>query len=167
MTTSYLRDHNPPRQPGHRAFNLGDRLTACAVEVFVPKALSDQRAKGVLYLRGLLLEAEVDAADGPAAGCGSSEVAVAAVSDSSTWPVIAVQERLARRAVAEVRPQVRVVDDTEGPARTRYDFRVLPQTRSRLPARHRVVWDYLILIFVTVRNRSATDRIHFTPLEIT
>ncbi|GGT85181.1 hypothetical protein GCM10010289_00980 [Streptomyces violascens] len=42
-----------------------------------------------------------------------------------------------------------------------------PQLDQDFSARHRAVLVVFNLIFVTVRNRSATDRTHSTPLEIT
>ncbi|MGH4036173.1 IS701 family transposase [Actinomycetota bacterium Odt1-20B] len=92
-----------------------DRLVEFAAEVFAPLVRSDQRAKGGLYLRGLLLDGRRKSMQPMARRLGVDHQGLQQFVTSSTWPVAAVQQRLARRAVATVRPEVWVVDDTGFP----------------------------------------------------
>lgn len=91
------------------------RLEVFAGEVFAPLARADQRVKGGLYLRGLLLDGRRKSMQPMAGRLGVDHQQLQQFMTSSTWPVEAVRARLARRAVAVVRPQVRVVDDTGFP----------------------------------------------------
>ncbi|MEU1622021.1 IS701 family transposase [Streptomyces sp. NPDC005722] len=99
-----------------------DELAACrgrleefAGEVFAPLARVDQRAKGGLYLRGLLLDGRRKSMQPMAGRLGVDHQQLQQFMTSSTWPVGVVRAGLARRAVAVVRPQVWVVDDTGFP----------------------------------------------------
>lgn len=99
-----------------------DELSACrarleefAGEVFTPLARADQRVKGGLYLRGLLLDGRRKSMQPMAGRLGVDHQQLQQFMTTSTWPVEAVRARLARRAVAVVRPQVWVVDDTGFP----------------------------------------------------
>ncbi|MFD0341127.1 IS701 family transposase [Streptomyces sp. NPDC127117] len=99
-----------------------DELAACRVrleefagEVFAPLARADQRVKGELYLRGLLLDGRRKSMQPMAGRLGVDHQQLQQFMTSSTWPVDTVRIRLARRAVAVVRPQVWVVDDTGFP----------------------------------------------------
>ncbi|WLQ51074.1 IS701 family transposase (plasmid) [Streptomyces poriferorum] len=101
-----------------RADELGScrgRLEAFAGEVFAPLARADQRVKGGLYLRGLLLDGRRKSMQPMAGRLGVDHQQLQQFMTSSTWPVNEVRARLARRAVAVVRPQVWVVDDTGFP----------------------------------------------------
>ncbi|MFF8618620.1 IS701 family transposase [Streptomyces sp. NPDC015350] len=91
------------------------RLEEFAGEVFAPLARADQRAKGGLYLRGLLLDGRRKSMQPMAGRLGVDHQQLQQFMTSSTWPVDTVRTRLARRAVAVVRPQVWVVDDTGFP----------------------------------------------------
>ncbi len=86
-----------------------------AGEVFAPLARADQRVKGGLYLRGLLLDGRRKSMQPMAGRLGVDHQQLQQFMTSSTWPVDTVRTRLARRAVAAVRPQVWVVDDTGFP----------------------------------------------------
>ncbi|MGW9048491.1 IS701 family transposase [Streptomyces lydicus] len=86
-----------------------------AGEVFAPLARRDQRAKGSLYLRGLLLDGRRKSMQPMAERLGVDHQQLQQFMTSSTWPVEQVRARLAWRAVAAVRPQVWVVDDTGFP----------------------------------------------------
>lgn len=92
-----------------------DRLEEFAGEVFAPLARADQRVKGGLYLRGLLLDGRRKSMQPMAGRLGVDHQQLQQFMTSSTWPVEAVRTRLARRAVAVVKPQVWVVDDTGFP----------------------------------------------------
>lgn len=91
------------------------RLEEFAGEVFAPLARADQRVKGSLYLRGLLLDGRRKSMQPMAGRLGVDHQQLQQFMTSSTWPVDTVRTRLARRAVAVVRPQVWVVDDTGFP----------------------------------------------------
>ncbi|MFE6667178.1 IS701 family transposase [Streptomyces sp. NPDC057697] len=91
------------------------RLEEFAREVFTPLARADQRVKGGLYLRGLLLDGRRKSMQPMAGRLGVDHQQLQQFMTSSTWPVDTVRIRLARRAVAVVRPQVWVVDDTGFP----------------------------------------------------
>ncbi|MFD7629507.1 transposase, partial [Streptomyces sp. NPDC059851] len=81
-----------------------------AGEVFAPLVRRDQRAKGSLYLRGLLLDGRRKSMQPMAERLGVDHQQLQQFMTSSTWPVEKVRARLAWRAVRAVRPQVWVVD---------------------------------------------------------
>ncbi|WP_328764946.1 IS701 family transposase [Streptomyces sp. NBC_00272] len=91
------------------------RLEEFAGEVFAPLVRRDQRAKGQLYLRGLLLDGRRKSMQPMAERLGVDHQQLQQFMTSSTWPVADVRARLAWRAVRAVRPQVWVVDDTGFP----------------------------------------------------
>jgi SRSO17 transposase len=90
-------------------------LERFADEVFAPLVRRDQRAKGGLYLRGLLLEGRRKSMQPMAERLGVDHQQFQQFMTSSTWSVADVRARLARRAVRAVRPEVWVVDDTGFP----------------------------------------------------
>jgi len=96
------------------------RLEAFAAEMFAPLARVDQRAKGVTYLRGLLLDGRRKSMQPMGQRLGVDYQGLQQFVTSSTWDVVAVRERLARRAVAVIGPDAWVIDDTgfpkDGPA---------------------------------------------------
>ncbi|MFF8501463.1 MULTISPECIES: IS701 family transposase [unclassified Streptomyces] len=103
---------------GMRANELASckgRLEEFAGEVFAPLSRADQRVKGSLCLRGLLLDGRRKSMQPMAGRLGVDHQQLQQFMTSSTWPVDTVRTRLARRAVAVVRPQVWVVDDTGFP----------------------------------------------------
>ena len=91
------------------------RLEAFAAEMFAPLARVDQRAKGVTYLRGLLPGGRRKSMQPMAARVGVDHQRLQQFVSSSTWDVVAVRERLARRAVEVIAPQAWVIDDTGFP----------------------------------------------------
>ncbi|MGW9047606.1 IS701 family transposase [Streptomyces lydicus] len=91
------------------------RLEEFAGEVFAPLVRRDQREKGALYLRGLLLEGRRKSMQPMADRLGVDHQQLQQFITSSTWRFDAVRARLAWRAVRVVRPQVWVVDDTGFP----------------------------------------------------
>ena len=91
------------------------RLEAFAVEVFAPLVRSDQRAKGVTYLRGLLLEGRRKSMQPMAERLGVDHQGLQQFVTTSTWDTAAVRARLARWAVDLVEPLAWAVDDTGFP----------------------------------------------------
>jgi SRSO17 transposase len=90
-------------------------LEAFAAEMFAPLTRSDQRAKGVTYLRGLLLDGRRKSMQPMAARLGVDHQGLQQFVTTSTWDAGAVRARLAGRAVALIRPVAWVVDDTGFP----------------------------------------------------
>src|SRR3954462_12642754 len=88
------------------------RLEAFAAEVFAPLARSDQRGKGLTYLRGLLLDGRGKSMQPMAERLGVDQQGLQQFVSSSTWAVEPVRERLAARAIATINPDAWVVDDT-------------------------------------------------------
>ncbi|GGW71237.1 hypothetical protein GCM10010381_64910 [Streptomyces xantholiticus] len=88
------------------------QLEGFASEVFAPLVRRDQRAKGSLYLRGLLLDGRRKSMQPMAERLGIDHQQLQQFMTSSTWPVQEVRARLAWRAAKVVRPQAWVVDDT-------------------------------------------------------
>jgi len=78
-------------------------------------ARSDQRAKGELYLRGLLVDGKRKSMQPMAARLGVDHQQLQQFVTSSTWDTMAVRARLAARAVDLVDPVAWVVDDTGFP----------------------------------------------------
>src|SRR4249919_1280487 len=90
---------------------LGDFAT----QVFAGLPRSDQRATGVRYLRGLMLDGQRKSMQPMAERLGVDYQQLQQFVTSSTWDVTGVRRRLARMAVEVVVPQVWVVDDTGFP----------------------------------------------------
>jgi SRSO17 transposase len=88
------------------------RLNAFAMEIFAGLTRSDQRLKGELYLRGLLLDGRRKSIRTMARRLGTDYQALQQFVTSSTWDVASVRLRLARRAVDVVRPVAWVLEDT-------------------------------------------------------
>jgi SRSO17 transposase len=91
------------------------RLEAFAAEMFAPLTRSDQRGKGVTYLRGLLLDGRRKSMQPMAARLGVDHQGLQQFVTTSTWDTAAVRGRLAGRAVALIGPVGWVVDDTGFP----------------------------------------------------
>src|SRR3954466_9532701 len=91
------------------------RLEAFAAEVFAPLARSDQRGKGLTYLRGLLLDGRRKLMQPMAERLGVDQQGLQQFVSSSTWAVEPVRERLAARAIEVIAPDAWVVDDTGFP----------------------------------------------------
>nr|WP_157963853.1 transposase [Actinocorallia populi] len=88
------------------------RLEAFAAEVFAPLARRDQRAKGMTYLRGLLLDGRRKSMQPMAGRLGVDHQGLQQFVTSSTWDFSAVRQRLAVRAVEVVDPVAWAIDDT-------------------------------------------------------
>jgi len=91
------------------------RLEAFAAEVFAPLARADQRVKGLMYVRGLLLDGRRKSMQPMAERLGVDHQGLQQFVTSSTWEVSTVRRRLAERAVDVVAPVAWVIDDTGFP----------------------------------------------------
>lgn len=91
------------------------RLEEFTSEVFSPLVRRDWLEKGRLYVRGLLLDGRRKSMQPMAGRLGVDHQQLQQFMTSSTWPVADVRAQLAWRAVAVVRPEVWVVDDTGFP----------------------------------------------------
>ena len=90
-------------------------LEGFAAEVFAGVPRSDQRATGLRYLRGLMLDGARKSMQPMAERLGVDYQQLQQFVTSSTWDVTGVRRRLARMAVEVVVPGVWVVDDTGFP----------------------------------------------------
>src|SRR5919199_2742579 len=91
------------------------RLVAFAAEMLGGLARSDQRAKGELYLRGLMLDGKRKSMQPMAARLGVDHQQLQQFVTSSTWDHVEVRKRLARWAVEFVEPRALIVEDTGFP----------------------------------------------------
>jgi SRSO17 transposase len=91
------------------------RLESFAAEMLGGLARSDQRAKGELYVRGLLLDGKRKSMQPMAARLGVDHQRLQQFVSSSTWDFVEVRGRLARWAQAFIAPRAFVVDDTGYP----------------------------------------------------
>jgi SRSO17 transposase len=83
-----------------------------AGEVFSGFARSDQRATGVRYLRGLMLDGRRKSMQPMAERLGVDHQQLQQFLTSSTWDYAAVRRRLAAKAIDVVDPVAWVIDDT-------------------------------------------------------
>jgi SRSO17 transposase len=86
-----------------------------AADVFAGLPRSDQRATGLRYLRGLMLDGQRKSMQPMAARLGIDYQQLQQFVTSSTWDETGVRRRLAAMAVDVIAPQVWVVDDTGFP----------------------------------------------------
>jgi SRSO17 transposase len=91
------------------------RLVEFAAEMLGGLARSDQRAKGELYVRGLLLEGKRKSMQPMAARLGVDHQQLQQFVTSSTWDYTDVRGRVARWAQEFIDPRAYVVDDTGFP----------------------------------------------------
>lgn len=91
------------------------RLEAFAAGMLGGLARSDQRAKGELYLRGLMLEGKRKSMQPMAVRLGVDHQQLQQFVTSSTWDYTQVRGRLARWAETFIAPRAFVVDDTGFP----------------------------------------------------
>lgn len=94
---------------------MRQRLESFAAEMFASMSRSDQRVKGVTYLRGLLLDGRRKSMQPMAGRLGVDHQGLQQFVTASTWDTTAVRMRLARQAVDLVGPVAWVVDDTGFP----------------------------------------------------
>ena len=106
-----------------RADELGRvrvELDAFVGEVFASLARKDQRAKGGLYLQGVMLEGRRKSMQPMGERLGIDYQQLQQFVSSSPWRVEPVRRVLARKAIEVIGPQAWVVDDTgfvkDGPA---------------------------------------------------
>lgn len=81
-------------------------------EVFASLPRKDQRAKGVLYLRGLMLDGRRKSIQPMAERLGIEHQQLQQFTASSTWAVEPVRRRIAGLAVEAISPEAWVIDDT-------------------------------------------------------
>lgn len=98
-----------------RSVDVRERLEEFVAEVFAPLARADQRAKGGLYLQGLMLEGRRKSMQPMGSRLGIDYQQLQQFVSSSPWPVEPVPQVLASRAIELVRPEAWVVDDTGFP----------------------------------------------------
>src|SRR5918999_1085737 len=91
------------------------RLEAFAAEMLGGLARSDQRAKGELYLRGLMLDGKRKSMQPMAARLGVDHQQLQQFVTSSTWDHVRVRKRLAQWANGFIDPEAYVVDDSGFP----------------------------------------------------
>src|SRR3954469_22618035 len=91
------------------------RLVAFAAEMLGGLARSDQRAKGELYLRGLLLDGKRKSMQPMAARLGVDHQQLQQFVTSSTWDHADVRRRIACWADEFIAPEAYVIDDTGFP----------------------------------------------------
>ena len=80
------------------------RLQAFAAEMFGGLARSDQRAKGELYLRGLLLDGKRKSMQPMAGRLGVDHQQLQQFVTSSTWDHVEVRKRVARWQMSSSSP---------------------------------------------------------------
>jgi SRSO17 transposase len=88
------------------------RLVTFAAEMLGGLARSDQRAKGELYLRGLMLDGKRKSMQPMAARLGVDHQQLQQFVTSSNWDHVDVRERIARWADEFIAPDAYVIDDT-------------------------------------------------------
>src|ERR1700754_1668627 len=91
------------------------RIEAFAAEMLGGVARRDQRAKGELYLRGLMLDGKRKSMQPMAARLGVDHQQLQQFVSSSTWDHVEVRRRMARWAQEFVDPRALVIDDTGFP----------------------------------------------------
>jgi SRSO17 transposase len=91
------------------------RLEAFAGQMLGGLARSDQRAKGELYLRGLMLDGKRKSMQPMAERLGVDHQQLQQFVTSSTWDYVEVRRRVARWANEFVRPEAFVIDDSGFP----------------------------------------------------
>src|SRR5437764_3901836 len=91
------------------------RLVAFAAAMLGGLPRSDQRAKGELYLRGLMLDGKRKSMQPMAARLGVDHQQLQQFVTSSTWDHVEVRKRLAAWADEFISPDAYVIDDSGFP----------------------------------------------------
>ena len=91
------------------------RPEAFAAEMLGSLARRDQRAKGELYVRGLMLDGKRQSMQPMAERLGVDHQQLQQFMPSSTWGYVEVRRRVARRASAHIDPEAYAIDDTGFP----------------------------------------------------
>ena len=91
------------------------RLEAFAAEMFGALKRRDQRAKGELYMRGLMLDGKRKSMQPMAERLGVDHQQLQQFVSSSTWDYTEVRRRVARWAAAHIAPRAYAIDDVGFP----------------------------------------------------
>ena len=91
------------------------RLVAFTAEMLGGLARADQRVKGELYVRGLMLDGKRKSRQPMAARLGVDHPQLQQFVTSSTWDYVDVRRRVAQWAEAFIDPDAYVIDDTGFP----------------------------------------------------
>ncbi|MGW3829421.1 IS701 family transposase [Streptomyces sp. NPDC005071] len=91
------------------------RLEAFAAQMLGSLARRDQRAKGEMYLRGLMLDGKRKSMQPMADRLGVDHQQLQQFVSSSTWDYSKVRERVARWAAAHISPEAYAIDDVGFP----------------------------------------------------
>ncbi|MEV0695098.1 IS701 family transposase [Streptomyces sp. NPDC050388] len=91
------------------------RLEAFAAQMLDSLPRRDQRAKGELYLRGLMLDGKRKSMQPMAERLGVDHQQLQQFVSSSTWDYTTVRERQARWAAAHISPEAYAIDDVGFP----------------------------------------------------
>ena len=91
------------------------RLEAFADQMLGSLARRDQRAKGEMYLRGLMLDGKRKSMQPMAKRLGVDHQQLQQFVSSSTWDYSKVRERVARWAAAHISPEAYAIDDVGFP----------------------------------------------------
>jgi SRSO17 transposase len=91
------------------------RLMSFAGQMFDGFARADQRAKGELYVRGLLTDGQRKSMQPMAERLGVDHQGLQQFITSSTWDYAAVRAKVARWAVGAIAPSAYVIDDSGFP----------------------------------------------------
>src|SRR5436190_20696081 len=90
-------------------------LEAFAAEMLGGLKRRDQRAKGELYVRGLMLDGKRKSMQPMAERLGVDHQQLQQFVSSSTWDYVEVRRRVARWAAAHIGPEAYAIDDTGFP----------------------------------------------------
>ncbi|MED7828040.1 IS701 family transposase [Streptomyces chiangmaiensis] len=91
------------------------RLEAFAAEMLGTLKRRDQRDKGELYVRGLMLDGKRKSMQPMAERLGVNHQQLQQFISSSTWDYVEVRRRVARWAAAHIAPEAYAIDDTGFP----------------------------------------------------
>src|SRR5204863_4150227 len=91
------------------------RIEEFAAQMLGGLTRADQRAKGELYLRGLMLDGKRKSMQPMAERLGVDHQQLQQFISSSTWDFVEVRRRVARWAAAHITPQAYAIDDTGFP----------------------------------------------------
>jgi SRSO17 transposase len=95
-----------------RTGSLRGELEDYVAEIFASLPRRDQRAKGSLFLRGLMLEGQRKSLQPMAGRLGIDHQQLQQFTASSTWAVEPVRRRFADLAIPLITPEAWVIDDT-------------------------------------------------------
>lgn len=96
----------------HEVTALQGQLSSYVENIFASLSRKDQRAKGNLYVQGLLLDGQRKSIQPMAERLGVDHQQLQQFTASSTWAVEPVRRQMARAATNLIQPQAWVIDDT-------------------------------------------------------